>query len=173
MPYSTNANTDQETLTPFLKRINLFQNFNDDFFKLFFPYLNIEKFKNNSIIIKEGDTGEYVYFLLKGNVRIVKKTLSGEEYTVAVLKEEFGIFFGEVGLLTEDKRSASVLAENDCLLAKLNRKRFDEFITEHPSYGVKLLRGIAISICQKLQKSNHDILTLYQALVHEIGESYL
>ena len=156
-----------------LKKIKLFKSLDVDFFNKFTPNLSIIHYNHGHEIITEGDAGGDMYLLLDGTVRVVKKTMSGEHYTAAILKSENGIFFGEVGLLSEEKRSASVIAESRCELAKLNSQRFNEFIEQYPEYGVKILRELSISICQKLQKSNHDMIVLYEALIGEIGHSFL
>ncbi|MBF0360874.1 MAG: cyclic nucleotide-binding domain-containing protein [Oligoflexia bacterium] len=163
----------KEDISLQLKRVKIFSDFDQNFFDIFIPHLQIKEWKQGHSIIIEGDVGENMFFVLRGRVRIIKKTLSKEEYTVAILKDEQGIFFGEVGLLTKDERSATVKAENDCLLAELDHTRFNDFLKKYPNYGVEFLKRLSVSICQKLKKSNQDTLTLYQALVHEIGESYL
>lgn len=156
-----------------LKTIQLFKKLDDTFFDKFIPILSIMHFKHGDRIIVEGESGQDMFILLKGTVRIVKKTISGDEYTAALLKDEYGIFFGEVGLLSEEKRSASVIAESPCDLAKLCANDFNSFVEKEPAAGSRILKELAISICQKLKKSNHDMVVLYEALINEIGQAVL
>lgn len=160
-------------LIPKLKTIRLFKNMDDQFFARFIPYISTQHFNAGSKIIVEGETGRDMYILIKGIVRIVRKTMSGDEYTAALLKDEYGIFFGEVGLLSEEKRSASVIAEQPCEIAELKCDAFNKFLDAYPADGVRLLRELAVSICAKLSKSNTDTITLYEALVNEIGQAFL
>jgi CRP-like cAMP-binding protein len=156
-----------------LKRITLFKAVDEDFFDKVIPALKLVTYKAGQKIIVEGDTGSAMYFLLRGTVRVSQKTLSGEEYTVVILKDSFGIFFGEIALLSDDKRSASVIAETSCELATLERNAFYGFIDTYPTCGVKLLKELSLYLCSKLIKANRDTIVLYEALIGEIGESFL
>jgi CRP-like cAMP-binding protein len=156
-----------------LKTIKLFSAMSDDFFAKFIPFLKTHHFNTGSAIIKEGETGRDMFILIKGTVRVVKKTMSGDEYTAALLKDEYGIIFGEVGLLSEEKRSASVITENPCDIAELKCDDFNKFLDAQPVHGIVLLKNLSTSICQKLSKSNTDTVALYEALVNEIGQAFL
>lgn len=78
-----------------------------------------------------------------------------------------------MGLLTEEKRTASILSETNTCLASINSRDFQLFIQENPLYGAKLLFEIASSICGRLNKANKDTIILYEALMGEIGTSNL
>jgi len=156
-----------------LQRIALFRAMDSDFFEKFIPVLETEHVRRGHALIKEGDVGRGMFFLLSGTVRISKRTLSGEDYTVALLKDEQGIFFGEVGLLSEDTRTATVIAETDCQVAKLSAEHFNRFIGDSPKYGVAILKELVVAISKKLKKSNQDTVVLYEALIGEIGHSFL
>lgn len=63
-----------------------------------------KRYKNGQIIFEEASTGNEMYFILSGKIRVYK-TINGEE----VLLGRFGQhdFFGELSLLLETERSAS------------------------------------------------------------------
>jgi CRP-like cAMP-binding protein len=161
---------DKKTLISKLERISLCKGMDQKFYDAFVPILSIKGYSQGHRIIHEGDTGTEMYFLIQGTVRIIKKTISGDEYTAVLLKDEYGIFFGEVGLISADNRSASVVAENHCEIAVLKAEEFDRFVDAYPEYGAKFLKALAGAICQKLKKSNHDTVVLYEALINEIGQ---
>lgn len=66
--------------------------------------LVIRRFSKNQVILKKGDIGESMYFILEGEVSIDLK----EKSKPVILKE--GDFFGEIALLKETKRTATVKA---------------------------------------------------------------
>jgi CRP-like cAMP-binding protein len=167
------TNDDGDRLVSNLRKIALFQKFDAAFFSLFAGKLEVAGYRAGEKIINEGDPGREVYFLLSGTVRVVKKTLSGDEYTTALLKDEYGVFFGELGLLTEDTRSASIISETDSVLAKMSSVNFHSFVAENPGYGAQLTMGLATSICHKLKKANKDMVILYEALMGEIRSANL
>ena len=156
-----------------IKNISIFKKFGEDFFEAFIPHLKINDYSEGHHIITEGDAGRDMYLLLEGNVRVVKKTLSGDKYTAAVLKAEMGIFFGEVGLLTEEKRTASIIGETKIKLASIDAVSFQKFITEYPLFGAQLLFEIGASVCGRLNKANKDTIILYEALMGEISTTNL
>lgn len=156
-----------------LKNISILKKFNDDFFEALLPYLKINNYPSEHIIISEGDGGRDMFLLLEGNVRVIKKTLSGDKYTAAILKSEMGIFFGEVGLLTEEKRTASIIGETPIRLASIDASNFQAFLEKNPLLGAQLLLEIGASVCARLNKANKDTIILYEALMGEISTTNL
>ena len=124
--------------------------------------------KKGDKIIKEGDVGDELYIIKTGSVLIMKNTLQNEAYTVVKLSAEQHVFFGEIGLLLNDKRSATVTAEVDSTLLMTNRKKFLEFGEKEPYIALLITRQIAQILSQRLLKSNQDVVTLFSALVDEI-----
>ena len=128
-----------------------------------------KNFKKGSVIIKEGDQGDELFIILKGEIDIVKKTLQNEKYVVTSLNSTMGgIYVGELALIDNDKRSATVEARTDCECLVLNRENFIRFGDENPKIGLNITREIAKQLSQKLRKTGSDVITLFSALVEEI-----
>jgi len=109
-----------------------------------------ENFQAGKYIIKEGDTGDKMYILNKGTVKIEKKTLAGDKFTVVVLKDFMNIFFGELALMDNDVRSASVLAETDCECYVIKKDDFEKFCDENPFVGYHITKEIAKSMSARV-----------------------
>ncbi len=122
-------------------------------------------------VISEGDFGEELYVVNSGTVEIVKRTRSGDPYTVAEISAEMNAFFGELALLDPDKRSATVICKTDCEFSILNRNQFTEHGNRYPGAGLLVTREISKILCQRLRKANTDMITLFDALVNEVRES--
>ena len=86
--------------------------------------LHIKRFKKNEIIIKEKAIGSSMYFILEGSVLVYRDGFS------VTLKE--GDFFGEIALLKNVPRTASVLAKQRCELLELTTYDFQNFIKAQP-----------------------------------------
>lgn len=86
-------------------------------------------------IVKEGATGTALYILLSGRARVER---DGE----AVGQLGSGDFFGELALIEEHPRSATVIAseETDCLL--LPAWEFTALLEEHPEMAVPIMRAL-------------------------------
>ena len=125
-------------------------------------------FQNGAKILTEGSPAAEAYLLLEGRVAVVKKTPEGDLYTVTVLESKAFPFFGESSLLANENRSATIIAQIECKCLMLSKKKFEAFSLEHPKWALPILRRIAISLHERLRKTNEDVSLLYHALVSEI-----
>jgi CRP/FNR family cyclic AMP-dependent transcriptional regulator len=122
------------------------------------------------IVIGEATEGDTMYVIRSGSVRVEKRTLYDDAYTVTVLGEQEAGFFGELALLDRERRSASVVAESDCEFLRIRRDRFEEWGDRHPPAGLRATRRIAQHLAGRLRRANADIVTLFSALVEEIEQ---
>ena len=153
-----------------LKNIVLFEDYKEDKKVLRkIEELFVErKARKGDKIIREGETGDELYIIKNGSVRIEKNTLQNEPYTVVQLTADQHVFFGEIGLLLHDTRSASVVAEQNSTFLVTNRSKFLKFGEREPLVALKITRQIAQILAKRLQKTNQDVVTLFSALVTEI-----
>lgn len=133
--------------------------------------LDKKDFKAGDLIIHEGDVGDMLYILYKGTVQVMRNTLSQDRFAVVNLASEQNVFFGEIALIDNDKRSASVAALTDCCTLTLKGKDFLALCEEEPVLGFRSLFRIAKRIAGSLRRANEDTITLYQALLDEVEGS--
>jgi CRP/FNR family transcriptional regulator, cyclic AMP receptor protein len=165
--------TDSEVFRK-IKEVEFFKTYrNDDkVIKKITDLCTVKKFKKGSFIIEEGDYGDELYIFLHGKIEIVKVTLQGEHYTLSTLDSDMGgVSVGEFALIDNDKRSASVFAKTDCQCLVIKREKFIEFGNENPQVGLNITRELAKQLSLMLRKTNSDVITLFSALVEEIGET--
>jgi len=164
------ADTEKESNITLLQNIILFEDFrdNNDVLQKIETLFKERSAQKSEVIIKEGEEGDELYVIKDGRVRILKNTLQDEPYTVVMLSAEQHIFFGEIGLLLNDKRSATVIAEENCTFLVTNRKKFMSFGETEPYIALCITRKIAQILAKRLYKSNQDVVTLFSALVSEI-----
>jgi len=98
------------------------------------------RFRPGEIIFKEGDKSEEAFIVCDGRVEILKDSPGGEPMRLAVLGERD--VFGEMGLLDECPRSATVRACDDVLAVAINRTEFLSLLTKDPKYGLRLLHAL-------------------------------
>ena len=130
--------------------------------------LSEKKFKKGETIIREGDMGDCLYILAKGSVQILRNTMGDEKYAVVNLNASQNVFFGEVALIDSDKRSASVVALEDCKTWVLTGNNYEKICEKEPRFGYLVTLRIARRIAATLRKTNNDIITLYEALLDEV-----
>jgi|EP00505_MAST-04D_sp_SCG-Rhode-Island_P001977 cAMP-dependent protein kinase regulator len=85
--------------------------------------LEQQEYKDGDVIIKEGDSGNTFYIVERGSVKCVQQPTAGSEpVELCVLKT--GDYFGEIALLTNRPRAASVIATTDTKVLCIRRKTF-------------------------------------------------
>jgi cAMP-dependent protein kinase regulator len=96
----------------------------------------LKKFPAGTTIIKEGDVSDSMYVIKSGTVKVCKIK---EGVVADIAKLEASDFFGEIGLITGQKRTADIIAETDVELMELDKKDIDFIITRYPEI-LNLLR---------------------------------
>ena len=99
-----------------------------------------QSYQKREIIFKEGDIGQNIYFVLSGGVHIFSD--QGKfKHTLCHLTE--GDVFGEMAILNDLPRTASVESDPDCQLVVLNRELFFTLVEKYPILSLKMLRLMA------------------------------
>ena len=93
-----------------------------------------ERYPRGKRIIEEGDPGDKLYILARGSAEVRKRDPDGEERTIAVLED--GDVFGEIALLDDVPRNASVVTRAPCLVLTLGRQQFDQILAAVPGLRV-------------------------------------
>ncbi|MCX8058377.1 MAG: cyclic nucleotide-binding domain-containing protein [Spirochaetes bacterium] len=151
-----------------ISKIEIFTGLTIEEIKKIIENSKVVQFPKDSFIIEENSSGNEMYIILKGAVRVLKKTFSDELYTVIDLTEKENAFFGEFALIDSDKRSASILTLNETICLMIEKDEFEKTITENYKIGYFVIRNIAKRIAARLRNANKDIITLFEALQNEI-----
>jgi len=161
---------DQEELIDRLKHISLFSAIRNDphYMEHLLAICSRRLFRANEEIIREGDLGSTMYILTKGEVTIRKRTRAGDSYTVLNLRAEANVFFGELALIDDDRRSATVIAATDAECLEMTKASFLALGDEHPQVGLPVTREIARILSGRLRKTTEDMMTIFDALVNEL-----
>jgi CRP/FNR family cyclic AMP-dependent transcriptional regulator len=117
-------------------------------------------------IVREGDVGQSFFLVISGRVE-VRKSLGADKYKKLVELGPLDIF-GEVCFLGVETRSAGVMALDPTLVMEFGRAEFEKLIEVHPAIGLKLYRGIACELAQRLARVDSE---LKDALVWALGDT--
>lgn len=88
--------------------------------------LESKNFKDGEVIIKQGEAGNDFYIVIEGTVSVTQTNEKGETGEVAQLGS--GKYFGEIALLKDEPRAATVTASGDVKLTCLDKERFERVI---------------------------------------------
>ena len=128
-----------------------------------------------AVIITEGEAGTTMFIMREGEVDITKRlglVLDEEvprERIIIRLKADEGVCFGEMALLENEPRSATVTAATDCQLLEIAREDFLGLIQQDRDLGCKLLLRLAQLLSRHLRKTNQDMVKLTTAMAIALG----
>ena len=101
-----------------------------------------------SIIFAEGDPADGAYFIMKGKVRAVTFSKSYEEIVLGELGE--GDIFGEMALIDDKPRSASIVTTTPCKVAYVEKKLFNQIIEIRNDLAFRLMAFICLSLFRRI-----------------------
>ncbi len=116
-------------LRPF-PHIPLFSELNEQELQSLLPHIQSKTFVKESLICQEGEGGDSLYVISRGEVAIIKQTSQGREVWIRNLRE--GDFFGEFGFFTDQKRHANVKALTECEVLEIPQNKLNEIIKTYP-----------------------------------------
>lgn len=140
----------------FLSKIPFFIDQSPDDLEIISKITLLNKYKSGEVIFEENDSGDFICFLVEGNVEIIKKDRSGKNKTFHIIYPTSVL--GEMALIDNNLRSATVKAKTDVLLGIIKRKDFEKVILQYPLIGVSILRKIAKLLSSRLRKTNNKII---------------
>ena len=159
----------------FFRKLYLFQDLEEGEIHKVLNRTSLREFPAGAVIIQEGEPGDSLFIMQEGEVEITKQlTLVLDEDTpkervMIRLNAENGVYFGEMALLENETRSATVTALTECSLLELHREDFLELIERSPAMGVKLLLRLSQVLSRHLRKTNQDVVKLTTALAVSLG----
>lgn len=110
-------------------------------------------YPSKSVIIHQGDEGDTFYVIVRGKVEVLVTLENGQEREIAVLED--GDYFGEIALLKEVLRTATIRTLTPCMVLSLERSAFNSVIAQTPEIKVELERVMDQRLLEIRQKSEN------------------
>lgn len=126
-------------------------------------------------IFREGERSRSLYILASGSVGTSKRFGLAAQGSAGRTRDKVLVhlsapqFFGEMGLLSDLERSATITTEDDCELLELERAAFDRLADDDPLLGYRLVRNVAVVLAERLRHTDLDVLKLTTALSLALG----
>lgn len=156
----------------FLKAVPILRDLDGEEVRQFLKIARRVRVPRGQAILTEGQTGETMYIIEEGMVEVSKTLVKagGQENSkdrdkvLTKLSADDHAIFGEVALFEQSKRTATVVAQTDCLLLEITKPNFLKLAEEYPRIGYKITRNIAELLCSRLRKADEDTIKLTTAL---------
>lgn len=95
---------------------------------------------SGSIICRQGERGDTFYVIVEGHVTATQRTEDGEERLLSILHP--GSYFGEMALIDDAPRMATITAATPVTLLEFDQQTFDKLVVESPAVANAFLRRV-------------------------------
>src|SRR6266705_2834501 len=123
-----------------LRNVPLFSMLAEGQLQLLTRVLSRKAYPKNSTIIAAGDPTDAMYIVVSGRLKVVMSDKEGQEVILAILNQ--GEFFGEMGLIAQAPRSATVTTIEPCELLTITRADFTKCLQGNFDLTMNVIRGL-------------------------------
>lgn len=144
-------------------KLGLFEGVSEEELNQFTEDLKRIKFQKGTQIITENEAADSIFFICKGKVEITKDLKNPETPAAQLSILQPGDFFGEMGVLNEEPRSASVLALEEVELLVIPKDVFTEICFKYPTVMLNLIRTLS----DRLRNTNERFVSLMDDVISQ------
>lgn len=144
----------QEENKAFLRRVPLFQSLNEAQLDVLATGSLRRNYPRGRTIVAEGEPSQSLYILLSGRAKVQRSDSEGKEVILAVIGP--GEFFGEMSLIDDAPRSASVITLESSDFMAINKDGFKAMLLQNTDIGMQVMRGLV----RRLREADKKIETL-------------
>lgn len=119
-------------------------------------YLRVYHAQPGQTLIREGDAGDYMLFLIRGEVGIYKRNPMNEQQHLTTVTA--GMTLGEMSMVDGKPRFATCIALKETTFGVLMRDSLFRIILEQPGLGTKILLKVGTLLSQRLRQTSARLL---------------
>ena len=135
-----------------IEHIRLFEDFEREEIRKLAAGLRCYRAPAGAALIREGDSGDFMVFLLDGQCEIVKNDPTGLPQRIGLAGP--GKILGEMSMIDGEPRFASCIALGDTLFAMIDRDDLSRIIADDPRFGIKILLELVLLLSQRLRATS-------------------
>lgn len=141
----------------------LFSQINEQELSVISRYTNVFNFDKDTVLLNEGNEGQYLCLILDGIVEIVKQGKISRKNKI-VAKLGAGMVIGEISMIDSLPYSASAITRAPTKIMALSRCDFDTLSEKHPEIGLKLLKAIGKIMGKRLRSTTSHLVDHFEQL---------
>jgi CRP/FNR family cyclic AMP-dependent transcriptional regulator len=123
-----------------LKAVPLFTSFPEDQLRVLSTMVTRRSAPRNTTIMAGGDPTDSLYIVLSGRLKVMMSDADGKEVILSILGP--GEFFGEMGLIDDEPRSATVVTIEPCELLAITKRDFKNCLAQNFDMAMAVMRGL-------------------------------
>jgi len=145
-----------EKYPPLVPPLAIFSTLDPTAFDKLLSMLELKRFNDGDTVIRQGDVGDAIYFIARGEVRVVREVAmpGGETKELQLARLGPGSLFGEMALVSADPRGASVVCEGQVDVLELTKEHADQVAAEMAHVGGAMRRFTQERMIQNLLATN-------------------
>jgi hypothetical protein len=124
----------------FFKRVPLFANLSPTDLKQVASIAEEELFSDGDTIAQEGETGDVMFIIVSGEVRVIT---SKDDQEVELARRKSGQFVGEMALITKEPRIATLTAVGDVRALCIDQKSFEALLRDRPDVSMAVIQVLS------------------------------
>lgn len=117
-------------------------------------HINFLEIEEGAFVFREGELGDCVYFVIKGELEVIKEGATEGQEGVVISKLSKGRSIGEMSVIDKTPHSATVRARTRSTVVTLSAEGFDIILEKHPRIGIKVLKGLSRLLSMNLRKTS-------------------
>jgi len=126
--------------TAVLKAVPLFASFPEEQLRMLTTMVSRRSAARGTTIMAGGDATDSLYIVLSGRLKVMMSDSDGKEVILTILGP--GEIFGEMGLIDDEPRSASVVSIEPCELLSLSKRDFKKCMSDNHEMAMHVMRGL-------------------------------
>lgn len=152
-----------------LRPVELFQHLNEEQLTLLAEHSREVQFRKNAILMTEGDSGESMYVIQSGLVKVFVSDEDGKE--LVLYEQGAGAVIGDIALLDDEPRSASVSTLEKTSAIMIGKASFIQCLKESPEMGLGIIRSLTQRLRHATEGSRSLALdNVYRRLADKLQE---
>ncbi len=123
-----------------LRGLPIFEMLDDECLRPLTRVSRLRQIPRHTVVLHDGDRTDCIYFVLSGALKVQISDEEGREVILSMLGP--GELFGEMGVLDDHPRSATVLAVESSEVVEIGKKDFKQCLVENPDVSLFIMRNL-------------------------------
>jgi CRP/FNR family cyclic AMP-dependent transcriptional regulator len=154
MSHKVLSESEEET-REFLIHLPVFSSFSLNDLSTLAKHMSFVHLQRGEYLFMEGDQGSFMGFVVTGVLEVQKSTTAGDRVTLARLTK--GSSIGEMALIDQSVRSATIVAKQSSTLVTLTEKGFDLLAERQPTLGILVIKKIARLLSLNMRRTSSKL----------------